>query len=178
MSTDHEKKSPEHLQQEADRVKPRQKVTVLSYLTILFAAAFLLLLLSYLMQQRNNQEVISGLKESVSAMQSIENLQTEKNELADRVEQLQQQLDEAKKGQSDIKQANEALRLQVDALDWLREIQALYAKKYYKAARAMIEDFEGTGLVVYLSGESLHSYDGEAVLSPKEQYNSILDALE
>lgn len=178
MSTDREKKTPEHLQLEADRVKPRQKVTVLSYLTILFAAAFLLLLLSYLMQQRNNQEVISGLKESVSAMQSIENLQTEKNELTDQAEQLQQQLDEAKKGQREVKQTNETLQLQVDALDWLREIQALYAKKYYKAARTMIADFEGTGLVSYLPGESLHSYNGEAVLSPKEQYNSIVDALE
>lgn len=178
MSTEHEKKMPEHLQQEADRVRPRQKVTVLSYLTILFAAAFLLLLLSYLMQQRNNQEVISGLKESVSAMQSIENLQTEKNELADRVEQLQQQLSESEKAQGEAKQANEALQLQVDALDWLREIQALYAKKYYKAARAMIADFEGTGLAAYLPGESLHSYDGDSVLSPKEQYDNIVDALD
>ena len=177
MSNEHEKKTPEHLQQEADRVQPRQKITVLSYLTILFAAAFLLLLMSYLMQQRNSQEVISGLKDSVSAMQSIENLQTEKSELSDQVEQLQQQLDAADQAQSEAKQRDELQRLQLDAMDWLREIQALYAKKYNKAARAMIAEFEGTGLAGYLPGESLHSYDGTDVPSPKEQYDSIVDAL-
>jgi hypothetical protein len=58
----HDRQDFEHLQHEADRVRPRPKVSVLGYITILFAAAFALLLLSYFMQQRNNEEVISGLR--------------------------------------------------------------------------------------------------------------------
>jgi uncharacterized protein HemX len=178
MSEEPEKKNPDHLQREADRAKPSKKVSVLNYLTILFAAAFVLLLWSYFMPQRKNEELISGRKESVSAMQSIEDLQNEKKDLSAQVDQLQQKLDEKSKELTDEQKSAEKLELQLDAMDWLREIQALYEKKYYKAARAMIAEFEDTGLPGYLPDVSLHSYDGNENQSPLEEYETIVEKLD
>lgn len=178
MSEEPEKKSLDHLQQEADRAKPRKKFSVMGYLTILFAAALVLLLWSYFMQQRKNEEVISGLKASVSAMQSIEDLQNEKKDLSDQVDQLQQQLDEKTKELTDEQKNAEKLEQQLDAMDWLREIQALYEKRYYKAARAMIAEFEDTGLPAYLPDVSLHSYDGSENQSPLDEYETIVEKLD
>lgn len=178
MKTEPEKKAPDHLQQEADRTRPHKKMSVLGYITILFAAAFLLLLMSYLMQQRNNEEVISGLKESASAMQSIENLQDEKKDLTQQVQQLQQQLSDKTQAQEDAQKSSEKLEQQLNAMDWLREIESLYAKKYFKSARTMIAAFEDTGLPAYLPDTPLHSYNGSDVLSPLEQYQKIVEALD
>lgn len=178
MSEEPEKRSPGHLQREADRARPSKKISVLSYLTILFAAAFVLLLWSYFMQQRKNEEVISGLKESVSAMQSIEDLQNEKEDLSSQVDELQQQLDDKTKELTDEQNSTQKLELQLDAMDWLREIQALYEKKYYKAARAMIAQFEDTGLPQYLPDASLHSYNGSENQSPLDEYETIVENLD
>lgn len=178
MSEEPEKRGPDHLQREADRAKPSKKISVLSYLTILFAAAFVLLLWSFFMQQRKNEEVISGLKESVSAMQSIEDLQNEKEDLSTQVDQLQQELDEKTNELTDEQKSAEKLELQLDAMDWLREIQALYEKKYYKAARAMIAEFEETGLPGYLPDVSLHAYNGSENQSPLEEYETIVENLD
>ncbi len=177
MSAEHDNQQPRNLQHEADRAKPRSKLSVMGYITILFAAAFLLLLLSYFMQQRKNEELISGLKESVSALQSLENLQAENDALSTQVCSLQNELAQKSAEQADAQRVSTKLELQVYALDWLREIQSLYAKQYYRKARAMITEFEGTGLNQYLPGYSLHTYDGSDVLSPMEQYEQILDAL-
>lgn len=77
------------LQHAAEHERPHKRLSVMNYLTILFAAAFLLLLLSYLMQQRTNSETIEGLKQSVSAMQSIDSLQKEKEGLESQVALLE-----------------------------------------------------------------------------------------
>lgn len=80
------------LQHAAEHERPHKRLSVMNYLTILFAAAFLLLLLSYLMQQRTNSETIEGLKQSVSAMQSIDSLQKEKEGLESQVALLEEQV--------------------------------------------------------------------------------------
>ena len=61
-----EEQEMQHLQHEAEHARPHKKVSVMGYLAILFAAAFLLLLLSYFMQQRANQQAISGLEATSS----------------------------------------------------------------------------------------------------------------
>jgi cell division protein FtsB len=155
-------------------------VSVLGYITILFITAFLLLLMSYFMQQRSNEEVISGLKESVSAMQSLENLQAEKDELAAQVKSLQEQnalLKDTSQKQSDtLSTTADALSLkekEVQATEWLRQIQTLYAMDYYKAARKLITEFQKTELPSFLPTES--AVPDKA--SPAEDYAKILDAL-
>jgi len=177
VSGERDRQEMRRLQHEGDRVKPRSKVSVLGYITILFAAAFMLLLLSYLMQQRKNEEVISGLKESVSAMQSIENLLAENDALSGQVEALEEELERKTAELDGAEHSADKLVLQVYALDWLREIQSLYAKRYYKAARAMIAEFEDAGLAEHLPDYPLHTYDGSDVPSPLEAYTVIVEAL-
>ena len=85
-----EEQEVQHLQHEAEHAKPHKKVSVMGYLTILFAAAFLLLLLSYFMQQRANEQAISGLQAtSNNAFDSINNLIAEKDRLTGEVEDLE-----------------------------------------------------------------------------------------
>ncbi len=177
------KESASH-KKEPDGHKPKKQMSVVIYLSILFLAAFALLLLSYFMQQRNNAEVLSGLKESVSAMQSVQSLETEKDALETQIDSLQSQVGQlqsdlsAMTAQHDTDNSEkDKLSKQLQALDWLREIQELYGKKYYKAARAMIEKFQNSGLEKSLPDESLHAYGGSNTESPSERYESIVSAL-
>lgn len=75
MTEEHAKKNPR------THETPRKGHSVMLYLAILFAAAFLLLLLSYFMQQRTSQEAITGLKESISSMQSMETMMQHNSDL-------------------------------------------------------------------------------------------------
>ena len=67
-------KDPGSLQHQAEHARSRRQSPIIGYLMILFAAAFLLLLLAYFQQQRANSEATDALKQSASAVQSIQNL--------------------------------------------------------------------------------------------------------
>lgn len=168
------------LQHDAEHAKPHKKVSVMGYLSILFAAAFLLLLMSYLQQQRNNEEYMSSLKESVSAVQSIENLIEEKEQLTTQVEelqarnaQLQQALGQAEDDAGRYKTDCAALNKQIEAMDYLRRVQELYAIQYYRHARELITAFQSAGLEPYLPTES--HVTGEP--SPAAAYQEIYSTL-
>ncbi len=80
------------IQHQAEHTRSRRRSPpVMGYLLILFAAAFLLLLLAYFQQQRVNSETTDALKQSASAVQSIQNLIDENSELRERVEELERQ---------------------------------------------------------------------------------------
>lgn len=181
-----EPKDPDmsRLQHEAEHTKPKSSHSVVSYIAILFAAAFLLLLLSYLMQQRNNAEVISGLTDSVSAMQTLDNLIQENKQLEEQVTALeenadvqQQSLDAAKAREDILQRENEELRKQTQALDYLREIQRLYALQSYRKAREVISAFEEAGLVPYLPTQATYQTEKQDRPSPAETYANIYEAL-
>lgn len=180
MSEEQDKQDLTHLQQEADRVKPHMRVSVLGYITILFAAAFLLLLLSYFMQQRSNEQVISGLKESVTAMQSLDNLQAEKEALQAQVADLEGRnkvlegtIQEQSGTLSTMTDSLSRKEKEAQAVDWLRQIQTLYATKYYKSARTLIAQFQAAGLDTFLPTESAVADKP----SPAADYAAILKAL-
>ena len=110
-------------------------------------------------------------------MGSIQNLIEDNDQLRDQVADLQDQVLDLKEKntQAAAQAAGQVQALQ--AMDWLREIQSLYEKQYYKACRAMISEFENTGLVSALPQEGLHAYDDEQVPSPAQTYADIKDAL-
>lgn len=168
------------LQHEADHAKAHKKVSVLGYLAILFAAAFFLLMMSYLQQQRNNEEVISGLKNSASAVQSIENLIVEKESLTQQVSalerekaQLEKDLQIAKDAGEDHLRTSTNQQKQLEAMDYLRKIQELYAIQYYRQARALITSFQAAGLEGALPTTSQVADEP----SPAETYREIYTAL-
>ena len=184
------------LQHAAEHERPHKRLSVMNYLTILFAAAFLLLLLSYLMQQRTNSETIEGLKQSVSAMQSIDSLQKEKEGLESQVALLEEQVAHLE-GQVSALQ-NETAALQstaedqahaAEAMDWFWRIQRELSRGRYGSARSLVEAFQATGLWgrappdhpgCFTGLEDClptdHPADPEGP-SPAEQYQEILAVL-
>ena len=185
-----EEQEVQHLQHEAEHAKPHKKVSVMGYLTILFAAAFLLLLLSYFMQQRANEQAISGLQATSSnAFDSINNLIAEKDELAQQVEDLegqvaglQEELDAAQNQLSDAQaDAETAQTAQADAqkaleaMDWFWRIQRQFSRGYYTDAANIMAEFEASGLPQYLPQEALTGREGDP--SPAQQYQDIKDVL-
>ena len=77
MNPEPHKQEQEQRTQHGNPRSPRTKhrSPILGYMVLLFLAAFILLVLSYFMQQRrNDQAVIDGLQQSISAMQTKQNI--------------------------------------------------------------------------------------------------------
>lgn len=183
MSEEREKRNRErsHLQHEAEHSRPRKKGTAVSYLAILFGAAFLLLLLSYFMQQRANEQTISGLQDSVSSFQSVETLVDTNKRLSEEnkameaeVEQLQKDLDTAREVAQESQDALTERTKELQATDWFWRIQRSYSKGSKNDAKKLVEQFEATGLSPHLPTVSAAGTDGP---SPAEQYDALLSAL-
>ena len=116
--------------------------------------AFLLLGLTFFMERRQSaqtidhlNESISGLKESVSAMQSVEGLYAENEALKAKVTELEAE-NEALKAQTT--QQTESL----SAMDWFWQIDEAYAKGRYSLCRTLINSLDDTGLTDALPTES------------------------
>ena len=177
-----EENSPKRL---ARPTKRGPRPNLLSYLIILFSAAFLLLLLSYFMQQR---QVIEGLRENMSAMLTTQNIQERNQELLAENESLteeNQQLSNENHAlleeNSALEEEKAALQKQSEeteqvllALDWLWRIEREYFLGRSTNARALIRDFEQTGLVDCLPEKSLVETDYR---TPREQYKAIRNIL-
>ena len=150
--------------------RSRQPSPLLGYLVALFAVAFALLLLSYFMhQRRSDRELISGLRESASAMQTV-------NTVIDQNKQLEAENAQLKKQVEELENASGRAELEstAKALDWLWRIEREYFRKHPATARTMIEAFEATGLPASLPDESLTDPEYR---SPAEQYRAIYDDL-
>lgn len=170
-----------NLQRQADRVKPKNSArSVLIYLIILFAAAIILLFMAYLMQQRTNEQTIDGLKESVSAMQTAQDLYEENGVLKEQLEQLkdqvqaqQNEINGLERGNALLQEEKEALERSTQALDWFWQINEAYVRGRYALARQLIEQM-GAELPKRLPTESIT--DNER-FSPFDRYQEIYDAL-
>ena len=183
MSEERERRNRErsHLQHEAEHSRPRKKGTAVSYLAILFGAAFLLLLLSYFMQQRANEQTISGLQDSVNSFQSVETLVDTNKRLAEENKALKEQVDgltsQTDSLQKDVAAAQTAAveqEKQLKAMDWFWRIQRAYSRGAKAEAKKLVEDFEATGLVPSLPTTSTADPTGP---SPADQYDALLSAL-
>lgn len=189
MSEPKDQQERSRLQHEAEHAKPRKKASVMSYLAILFAAAFLLLLLSYFMQQRTSEQTISGLQDSVtglqssvSAMQSVENLIEDNKLLHEKVDVLESELEDLTKKNTSLESdrrtqadRNAQLQDQLIAMDWLWRIQRAYSRGSRDDCRTMVDQFEATGLPPALPNTVLAGVVGP---TPAEQYAALLDALD
>lgn len=173
----------------ASPVTPSQqtgrKKSVFQYITILFAAAFVLLLFTFLMERRQNellqqqnQEQIDNLQQSVSAVQSLQNLYDENaalkekvSELTDQVSQLQDQARELE-GLADANLT--ALNQTRQAMDWFWQIDEAYVREKYSLCRKLIGHLEDAGLVDALPKES--TTDNQR-FSPYVRYQEIYAAV-
>ena len=159
------------------RQQRHSRRSVFQYLAILFAAAFLLLLLTYVMQQRveRAQDQIDDLQESSnSALQTLENIIAQRDQLKEENEALDEELQQA---WQDIQQAQAQAEEQeraLQAMDWFWRIQRQFSRGYTNAARELAEAFEASGLVGELPDTAYAEPDGP---SPAQQYQELHDLL-
>lgn len=179
-------KKPEHSH------KHRQK-SVFQYITILFAAAFVLLLYTFMMerrqndilQQQSNDKLNQLQQQSISAVQSLDNLYKENKELKQSVDYLQEQVaqleQEKLKLDQDLAAAQDTNQWQqrsAQALDWFWQVDEAYVRGKYSLCRTLMRHLEDTGdgdpLKNYLPQESA-TKNGR--FSPYHRYEEIYNAL-
>ncbi len=167
------------IQHQAEHTRSRRQSPIMGYLLILFAAAFLLLLLAYFQQQRANSETTDALKQSASAVQSIQNLIDDNAELRSKVEKLEAQVAELENQRKDYEalyRASETqaaqLTSQVESYRLLFRIDRLYRAQRFRDAADLIEQIEALGQPSsLLSGQAL---TGEAAeVTPLGRYEQI-----
>lgn len=98
-----------HLQYETEHTSPSRGKSVVPYMVILIAAAFVLLFVAYLMQQRT-AESVQGLNQSANSFRTIDQLVDDNRSLHEEVSRLQAELTAAQ-------EENEALKDRVDDLE-------------------------------------------------------------
>ena len=172
-----ERKHRENLQHQAEHTRPRRRMSVLGYLLVLFAVAFLLLLLAYLQQQRANAEATDALKQSVSAVDTIEKMIAENEQLRDQVEQLEAETTTLGQENQSLKTLTDNLTARLEktqaAMDYFWQVDEAYVR-----GRDLIQEMEdvtqGTALKDYLPTESATDTDR---FSPAQRYQEIYDSL-
>lgn len=170
------------------RQQRKRQRSVVFYIGILFAAAFLLLAMSFAMERRQNAEdmddlnqSLTGLKDSVSAMQSVQKLYEENTALLERVAELEEDLARAEEQRNyladkveDQEAEKGVLQNSVQALDWFWQINEAYVRGRYTTARNLISQLEESGLVENLPRVSITD---NGRFSPYDRYQEIYDTL-
>lgn len=159
----------------------KRQRSVVHYIAILFAAAFLLMLMTYLMDRRQNEEVVdslnqsvSGLRESLSNMQSVQEIYEENQALLQKIDHLEDQVDALERQSSaqaaELEQAEQTRQ----AMDWFWQIDEAYVLGRFSLCRDLIQSLEDGGLVEYLPQDSITDNDR---FSPALRYQEIREAL-
>ena len=140
-------------------------------------AAFVLLLYTFMMERRQSQQQIDDLKQSASAVQTLQGLMTSNEELKDQVEDLQRQAEELQQKISQLEQERAAAQQEtaegersIQALDWFWQINEAYVRGRYTLCRKLIQSLEEANLQDTLPKESIT--DNER-FSPYDRYMEI-----
>ena len=161
---------PLHSAQTAKKKNKTRPVT--HYLTILFVVAFLLLLMSFFMQQRNH-EAIMDITSSVDNAQTVTDLELAKQQLEFKLESSQKTLDQVKTENETLSQQLDDQKKAVQALDWLRQIEAAYRQGTYSSARQLLSQFQAANLTGDLPDDSAV----QGGTSPAQSYQNLVKAL-
>ena len=179
------KQTPHGERRSARNQQKRRQRSVFQYITILFAAAFVLLLFTFVMERRQheilqqeNQEQIDNLQQSVSAVQSLDNLYKENEALKEQVAQLEQQLQQAAQDRQSEKttllQQVEAKEKSLQAMDWFWQIDEAYVRGRISLCRELIQALEDSGLASALP--DWKAFENER-FTPAARYREICDAI-
>ena len=142
--------------------RPTYKSTGLGrYLAILFAAAFLMLLLAYFMQLRTSEETLGSLKQSLTSIESLDDLIKENQSLHDKIDQLEDTCEELEETCEELENTvtqqgvqildltgqTEALRLTALAWETFYQIETLYQNKDYEACAQLMTQIYSDGVI-------------------------------
>lgn len=184
MSERNDLRQPE--QSEAQRPSPRprrkRRPSLGGYLIILFAVAFLLLLMAYFQQQRlKDQATSDALKQSSSAVQSIQSLMDESKALREENEDLKAQiagLKDTLDSMTDMYETESAARSQQDAavaaMDYFWQIDEAYVRQRYTLCKQLIQELKSMG---YEDSLPTTKATGNDRFCPMDRYKEIYDAL-
>ena len=172
------------IQHQAEHTRPQKGPSVLNYLVVLFLVAFLLLLMAYFQQQRQNtQATDDAMKQSTSALQSIQNLLAENDELRDRVEELENQLSAKNQELSEANRATQQEQLQtqaaedqVYALNCLNKLRYLYNNNRGAAKSYLADLGSESNRIRNLLGEvsaTLSTEDAD-LYNPQEAWDQLV----
>ena len=159
----------------------KRQRSVVHYIAILFAAAFVLMLLTYLMDRRQNEAMVdslnqslTGLQESLSDQTSLQDIYEDNMALLDQVDQLEEQINQLTQENQDLTQQLSEQEKSAQAMDWFWQIDEAYVLGRYSMCRTLIQALEEGGLASYLPRESITD---NGRFSPADRYQEIRDAL-
>jgi hypothetical protein len=151
-----------------------KKNRVVTYLAILFGAAFLLLLMASLMQDRAHRQTISDLTQTVNSVHSLQDLLEVNQSLAEENQALKAE-QEALREQKETSEAEKAaLETALLAMDWFWQVDEAFVRGRYALCRELIEKMEAHGLVETLPKES---GTDTGRFSPADRFQEIRDNL-
>ena len=179
--------NPQTPEQEAPQRRPRKssqsrRPSVLSYLIILFFIAVLLLMIAYFQQQRLNNETTSdALKQSASAVQSLNILMEENQSLKEQLEAKDRDIAAAEqKAQDNLQTAWDMEQIAV-AMNQLNTLRALYNQSRYREARGLLSELgeEGQAQVRTLLEEAanLLSQEDRGIYDPLNAWDQLISWL-
>ena len=182
--------APQPEQQEKTPEKPpayvppatreKRQRSVVHYIAILFAAAFVLMLLTYLMDRRQNQAMndlnqsLTGLQDSITDQSSLQDIYEDNMQLIQQVGQLEEQVKQLEEDKQSLTSQLSDQEKASQAMDWFWQVDEAYVLGRYSLCRELIQEIQDAGLVDYLPKESITD---NGRFSPSGRYQEIYDAL-
>ena len=160
--------------------REKRQRSVVHYIAILFAAAFLLMLMAYLMDQRQNQAMndlnqsLTGLQDSITDQSSLQDIYEDNMQLIQQVGQLEEQVKQLEEDKQSLTSQLSDQEKASQAMDWFWQIDEAYVLGRYSLCRSLIQELEDAGLVDYLPKESVTD---NGRFSPSGRYQEIYEAL-
>ena len=160
--------------------REKRQRSVVHYIAILFAAAFLLMLMAYLMDQRQNEAMndlnqsITGLQDSITDQNSLQDIYEDNMQLIQQVGQLEEQVKQLEEDKQSLTSQLSDQEKASQAMDWFWQIDEAYVLGRYSLCRSLIQELEDAGLVDYLPKESVTD---NGRFSPSGRYQEIYEAL-
>ena len=160
--------------------REKRQRSVVHYIAILFAAAFLLMLMAYLMDQRQNQAMndlnqsLTGLQDSLTDQSSLQDIYEDNMQLIQQVGQLEEQVKQLEEDKQSLTSQLSDQEKASQAMDWFWQIDEAYVLGRYSLCRELIQEIQDAGLVDYLPKESITD---NGRFSPSGRYQEIYEAL-
>lgn len=177
--------------QDARRRRAQQRKrrnSVFQYIAVLFMAAFVLLLFTFMMERRQSRQQIDDLKQSASAVQTLQGLMDENSVLQAKVTELEQELAKQKAAANEFEvsldgvtdalaHTENVLEWTTQAMDYFWQINDAYVRGRTKLCRDLISQIESPDttpeagpLMEYLPKENSTGTDR---FSPYDRYMEI-----
>ena len=160
--------------------REKRQRSVVHYIAVLFAAAFLLMLMAYLMDQRQNEAMnnlnqsITGLQDSITDQNSLQDIYEDNMQLIQQVGQLEEQVKQLEEEKQSLTSQLSDQEKASQAMDWFWQIDEAYVLGRYSLCRELIQEIQDAGLVDYLPKESITD---NGRFSPSGRYQEIYEAL-